>query len=190
MRTIHDMLLYAFTMAWSMRTAHDMLLQLLQLSCLHCAATAAIAVALLAPPCAATTTVEQLSSGSGAKKCNAAERPEKSKNCGLLSLIASQEVSEPQTADGAQEIVGSYADWGCKGEAGQPDEGRSARGRHVMWVICSPHGSHCQTAFNSASITRRFRMWRLCGSIPHSQQLIVSILFLSPYNLQEAKIIG
>ena len=32
MRTIHDMLLYAFTMAWSMRTAHDMLLQLLQLS--------------------------------------------------------------------------------------------------------------------------------------------------------------
>ena len=46
-------------------------------------------------------------------------------------------------------------------EAGQGGEGRSARGRHVMWVICSPHGSHCQTAFNSASITRRFRMWRL-----------------------------
>ena len=102
-----------------MPTIHDMLLQLLQLPCLHCAATAAIAVALLAPPCAATTTVEQLSSGSGAKKCNAAERPEKLENCGLPSLIASQEVSEPQTADGAQEIVGGYADWGCKESSGR-----------------------------------------------------------------------
>ena len=46
-------------------------------------------------------------------------------------------------------------------EAGQPDEGRSARGRRVMWVICSPHGSHCQTTFNSASISLRFSMWRL-----------------------------
>ena len=46
-------------------------------------------------------------------------------------------------------------------EAGQPDEGRSARGRRVMWVICSPHGSHCQTTFNSASISMRFTMWRL-----------------------------
>ena len=46
-------------------------------------------------------------------------------------------------------------------EAGQPDEGRSARGRRVMWVICSPHGSHCQPTFNSASISLRFSMWRL-----------------------------
>ena len=99
-----------------MPTIHDMFLQLLQLSCLHCAATAAIVVALLAPPCAATTTVEQLSSGSGAKKYNAAERPEKLENCGLQSLIASQEVSEPQTAE---EIVGGYADWGCKESSGR-----------------------------------------------------------------------
>ena len=99
-----------------MPTIHDMLLQLLQLPCLHCAARAAIAVALLAPPCAATTTVKQLSSESGDKKCNAAERSEKLENCGLPSLIASQEVSEPQTAE---EIVGGYADWGCKGNSGR-----------------------------------------------------------------------
>ena len=94
-----------------------------------------------------------------------AERPEKLANCGLPYEIASQEVIEPRKADGAEEIVGAFMQIGVAGssgrESGQGDEGRSAGGRHVMWVICSPRGSHCQTAFNSASITRRFRMWRL-----------------------------
>ena len=60
-------------------------------------------------------------------------------------------------------------------EAGQPDEGRSARGRRVMWVICSLHGSHCQTTFNSASISLRF------STIPHSQRLIVPIFPLTKF---------
>ena len=45
----------------------------------------------------------------------AAERPEKLANCGFPLEIASQEVSEPRKAHGAEEIEGGYADWGCKG---------------------------------------------------------------------------
>ena len=73
-------------------------------------------MALPAPPCAATTTFDQLSSKDLMPK---AERPKKLANCGLPYKIASQEVSKPRKADGAEEIVGAFMQIGVARELGQ-----------------------------------------------------------------------